>query len=463
MSRPLSLTTDPIPQLTWRIAMPASVGMFFNTMFNFVDTYCAGLLGTDALAALSVSFPLFFMMIAVGSGLSQGATAMIANALGETKLPAARHLFAQSLVFAVIAGFVLGALGLWTGPALFRRLGADGVYLERTLDYMNVIFAGAPFFVLSLAINAGLNSQGETRSYRNVLIAGFFANCALNPLLMWGTPLFPPMGVGGIALATVVVQVGSCIYLWKRVRSTPLGESTPLRDYTPDGSAMRGIAGQSIPAALNMMTIAVGVFVMISYVKHYGQGAVAALGIATRIEQIVLMPAIGVGYAMLSIVGQNHGAGLPGRVREAWFTNIRHGAGMMILGGVCVWLWGETMMRVFTSDVEIIRKGGAYLRIAAITLAAYPILFVTVFLMQGLKRPAYGLWIGIYRQIAAPIAAYHTLAFTLGWGLGGIWWGMAMVTWSAALFALWWGWRVCEELVSGEMHRDVEITRDEST
>jgi putative MATE family efflux protein len=400
MSRPLSFTTDPIPQLTWRIALPASVGMFFNTLFNFVDTYCAGLLGTDALAALSVSFPLFFMMIAVGSGLSQGATAMIANALGETKLPEARRIFAQSLVFALIAGLILGVMGFLTAPALFRRLGADGVYLEQTLRYMNVIFAGAPFFVLSMAINAGLSSQGETRPYRNVLIAGFIANCALNPLLMWGNVLTPAMGVGGIALATVLVQIGSCIFLWKKVRRTRVGEAIPLRAYLPDASAMRGIAGQSIPAALNMMTIAIGVFVLIAYVKHFGQGAVAALGIATRIEQIVLMPAIGLGTAMLSIVGQNQGAGLPERVREAWLTNIRHGAGMMIFGGVCVWFLGETLMRVFTTDAEIIRKGGGYLRVAAVTLAAYPILFVTVFMMQGLKRPGYGLWIGIYQKRA---------------------------------------------------------------
>jgi putative MATE family efflux protein len=463
MSRPLSFTTDPIPQLTWRIALPASVGMFFNTLFNFVDTYCAGLLGSDALAALSVSFPLFFMLIAVGSGLSQGATAMVANALGKTQLPEARHLFAQSLVFACIAGLILGVLGLWASPSLFRRLGAEGAYLEQTLSYMNIIFAGAPFFVLSMAINAGLGSQGETRPYRNVLIAGFFANSMLNPLLMWGSPLFPPMGVGGIALATVLVQLGSCVYLWNKVRSTPLGEAIPSRDYAPDASAMRGIAGQSIPAALNMMTIAIGVFVMISYVKHFGQGAVAALGIATRIEQVVLMPAIGLGSAMLSIVGQNHGAGLPERVREAWLTNIRHGAGMMVMGGACVWLLGESLMRVFTTDAEIVRKGGEYLRIAAITLAAYPILFVTVFMMQGLKRPGYGLWIGIYRQVIAPIAAYHTLVFILGWGIGGIWWGMAMVTWSAALFTLWWGWRVCRDLVSEKIQKVVEIPSVETT
>lgn len=443
MSRPLSFTTDPIPQLTWRIALPASIGMFFNTMFNFVDTYCAGLLGTDALAALSVSFPLFFMMIAVGSGLSQGATAMIANALGSSDHPQAKHIFAQSIVFAVSAGILVSVLGLWLAPALFSMLGADGSYLTQTLRYMNVIFAGATFFVLSMAINAGLNSQGENRPYRNFLMVGFIANCALNPLFMWGTPLFPPMGVAGIALATVMIQIAGCLMLWKHVRSTPLAENLPLRDFIPDPKVIRSIASQSIPAALNMMTIAIGVFVMISYVKHYGQASVAALGIATRIEQVVLMPAIGLGSAMLSIVGQNHGAGLHLRVQEAWSTNIRHGAGMMVIGGIVVWFSGELLMKVFTKDPEIIRTGGEYLRVAAITLAAYPILFVTVFMMQGLKRPGYGLWIGIYRQIAAPIAVYHTLAFTLGWGLAGIWWGMAMVTWSAAIFALWWGWRVC--------------------
>lgn len=445
MNRPLSLTTDPIPQLTWRIALPASVGMFFNTMFNFVDTYCAGLLGTEALAALSVSFPLFFLMIAVGSGLSQGATAIISHALGAGDVASARRLFAQSLVFAISAGLMLTMFGLFAGPTCFRLLGAEGTWLAQTLSYMNVIFSGAIFFVVSMALNAGLTAQGETRVYRNFLIVGFFANCALNPLLMWGWSIVPAMGVAGLALATVIIQVGGCVMLWKGVSKTKLAEGLSAADFRPDLKSIREIAGQSIPAALNMMTIALGIIVMVWYVKHFGQAAVAAIGIATRIEQIVLMPAIGLGTAILSIVGQNHGAGLPNRVREAWLTNIRHGVGMMVLGGALVWMFGGWMMGVLSKDPEVIVIGTRYLRIAAITLAAYPILFVTVFMMQGLKRPSYGLWIGIYRQVVAPIAVYHLLAFTLGWGIAGIWWGMSIVTWSAGIFALWWGWKVCRK------------------
>ncbi len=231
MKRPLSITSDPIPQLTWRIALPASVGMFFNTLFNFVDTYCAGLLGTDALAALSVSFPLFFLLIAIGSGLSQGATAMISNALGAGDVLAAKRFFAQSLSFAIVAGIMVSILGPITAPDLLHHLGAGGSWLAKSLSYIDVIFYGAVFFIVSMALNAGLAAQGETRVYRNFLIAGFFTNCALNPLLMWGFVSIPAMGVAGLAVSTVLIQIGGCVWLWIKVRKTALACHLSVSDF----------------------------------------------------------------------------------------------------------------------------------------------------------------------------------------------------------------------------------------
>lgn len=440
-ARPLSLTTDPISELTWRIAIPVSVGMFFNTMFNFVDTYCAGLLSTDSLAALSLSFPMFFLLVAIGSGLSQGTTSLMSNAIGAGDRVEARHIFAQSVIFAVAMGILFSILGLVFAPEIFRGLGAEGRYLSMTLAYMNVILAGGVFFILSMTINASLSSQGETRVYRNYLIVGFFANCALNPLLMWGFMGVPAMGVAGIALATVLVQIAGCFWLWRGSRMMELCHQMPVSLFRPDLELLKKIVAQSLPAILNMVTIALGVFVLMWFVKSYGKEAVAASGIATRIEQVILLPVIGLSSAVLSIVGQNHGAGLPHRVREAWLVNVRRGAGLMVLGGVVLWLLGGHAMRIFTKDEGVIAHGANYLSVASLTLAAYPILFVTVFMMQGLKRPGYGLWIGLYRQVLAPAIVFHLLAFTLGWGLWGVWWGVFLVTWSAALFALWWGWR----------------------
>ncbi len=441
MNQPLSLTTDPIPQLIWRIALPMSIGMFFNTMFNVVDTLCAGWLGTESQAALSLSFPLYFVVFATGSGISQGTTALLANALGAGDAPEARRVFAQSLLFATTAGVFLSIAGWLIAPWLFRLLGAEGSYLSTVLDYMNVILAGGVFFLVPMILNSALSAQGTTWVYRNFLMAGFVANIVLNPLLMWGWAGLPVLGVSGIALATVIVQIGGGIFLWSHVSKAEFCRNLQRDDFKPDARVLRRIAGQAIPAALNMLTIALGVFVITWFVKNFGKEAVAATGIATRIEQIVLMPAIGLNAAVLSIVGQSHGAGLPQRVREAWLTNVKIGVGLMLIGGLLVWLLRDPAMRFFTQDLIVIGHGRDYLLTSSLTLAAYPILFVTVFAMQGIKRPAYGLWIGLYRQLVAPVIVFHTLAFTLGWGLWGVWWGISIVTWSAALFALGWGWR----------------------
>jgi Na+-driven multidrug efflux pump len=269
--RSFSLTSTSIAKLTWFIAIPASVGMFFNTAFNFVDALCAGWLSTDALAALALSFPFFFMLIAVGSGLSQGATALIANALGAHDSEKARRVFAQSLLVACVSGILFSLLGLMIAPAIFRLLGAEGSYLKTTLAYMNVLLAGGVFFILTMALNSALSAQGLTTSYRNFLLMALIANCALNPLLMWGLCGLPALGISGIALATVLVQIGGCFYLWRSLRNGHGFETPTRQDFVLDMTILRQIATQGLPASLNMMTIALGVFVITWFVQQFGK------------------------------------------------------------------------------------------------------------------------------------------------------------------------------------------------
>ncbi|MGJ8677526.1 MAG: MATE family efflux transporter [Akkermansiaceae bacterium] len=442
MSRSLSFTTDPISRLTWQIALPMSIGMFFNTMFNVVDTYYAGWLGTEALAALSLSFPLYFGLFAVGSGIGQGTTALLANALGEKKPESARKIFAQAVFFLIVSSLIVSCISLFTAPWLFRQLGAEESYLETALAYINLIFIGGVFVLLPMVLNSALSAEGRTRYYRNVLIVGFFANLLLNPLFIIGWLGLPKMGVSGIALATVLVQIGACVYLWFKVAQTPIYAKLTLREFRPNLAILKKIAGQAAPAALNMLTIAIGIFVMTWYVKHFGKEAVAATGIATRIEQIVLLPTIGLNVAVMSIIGQNYGAGLQHRVREAWLTNIRYGFFLMLGGGVIIILLRKPAMQLFTEDSRVVNHGVDYLLSSSLTLAAYPILFVTVFALQGIKRPFYGLWMGLYRQLVAPALVFYLLAFVFAWGTWGIWWGTCMIVWSSALFSLFWGWRV---------------------
>jgi len=442
----MNLTEDPIPSLIRRIGIPASVGFFFNTMFNFVDTWFAGKISTDALAALSLSFPVFFLILASGSGLSQGTTALIANALGRDDKPAAAHLFAQAIVFAIGVSALLTVAGLALSPALFRMLGAEGTYLEMALEYMNVIMAGTVFFILQMTLNAMLNARGETRAFRNVLIVGFFLNVGLDPWFLYGGAGLPAMGIAGIALATVLVQFLGCVYLSLHLLQLEVTKEIHPALFLPKPARIREIATQSIPAGLNMMTVALGIFVITWFASRFGKEPVAGYGIATRIEQMILLPTIGLNFAVLALAGQNFGAGRIDRVKESWHTTLKFGVLLMAGGAVLLTLVRTPMMRLFTTDPTVLNHGANYLGIAALTLPAYPILFQTVFLLQGLKRPVFGLILGVYRQFAAPALVFWLLAFVLGWGTGGIWWGIFLVTWSAAGIAVLRGQQVIREV-----------------
>jgi len=302
---------------------------------------------------------------------------------------------------------------------------------------------GSVFFLLESVLNAALTAQGDTKTFRNVLIVGFLLNCLLDPWFMLGGWGLPAMGLGGIALATVMIQLGGALYLLHKVRHTRLWQGWRWDWIKPDRAAYRDIAAQGFPASLNMLTVALGIFVITWFIGRFSKEGVAAYGIATRIEQVFLLPTIGLNIAMLSLTGQNNGAGRFDRIREARRRGLTYGLAMMAIAGAVVFLAGAHMMGWFTQDTVVIGIGARYLRIAAITLGAYVILFQTVYLLQGLKKPIYGLWVGLYRQLLAPCLVFWLLAFQLGWGLPGIWWGIFLVTWSAAAFMFWFGgWKL---------------------
>lgn len=430
------LTTAPVPALIRRLAVPAGTGFFFNTMFNVVDVWYGGRLSTTALAAMSLSFPVFFIMLAIGTGISTGATALIGAELGRGNRPGARVLILQSLSFALMHAVLLSCAGLLFLPALFRFMGAGGHYLELALSYMNVIYAGAPFFMLNFTISAILNSHGDTATYRNFLISGFFLNLGLDPWFMYGGAGMPPLGLPGIACATVLIQLLGNVYLVHRLHGTGIITSLYPGDLIPEWPHFRELFRQGFPAAVNMMTVTLGIFIITWFVGRFGQEAVAAYGIGTRIEQIALLPVMGLNVSTLALTAQNHGAGRPERIREVLAVSLRYGF-MLALGGTLVTLaFTEQLMRLFTGAPEVIAAGVTFLRIEAWVFPAYVLLYICVAAMQGIKRPAFALWIGMYRQIAAPLLLFHTATSVLALGITGIWWGILTVTWSAAAVAV---------------------------
>ncbi len=441
-----NLTADPIPALIRQLAIPASVGMFFNTMYNVVDTYFAGRLSTEALAAMSLTFPIYFTLLAMGMGFSTGTTALIGNALGRQDREEAALTASQGLILSVLLAIVVMTTGFLAAPSLFKLLGAREEYLSLCLQYIHVILCGSGITLFVFMFNGILNSQGDTHSYRDYLIVATVANIFLDPWFMFGGLGVPAMGVRGIAMATVLVQVGGGLFLgWRARRTGLLFRSTGAR-WRPDRRVLRAIVGQGVPASLNMMTVALGIFIITYFLSRFGQNTVAAYGVATRIEQIVLLPALGLNVAALTLAAQNSGAGRFDRVRSTVRYALSYGAMVMVLGAAIVFFGAGPLMRLFSDDPEVVSIGVKYLRIAAFIEHAYVFLFINTSLLQGLKKPAFALWIGLYRQLVMPPILFYMVTQVFDLGLTGIWWGIFGITWSAALVAIFYARNTVDKL-----------------
>ena len=428
----VDLTRGDVAALTKGIAIPASVGFFFNTMYNVVDTYFAGLLEPLALAALSLSFPVFFILIALGNGISTGTTALIANELGQKNKEQARVYATQAISYGIILSIIITVAGVVSTSSLFRIFGASGEYLDMTLIYIDTLLFGSVFILMTFILNASLNAVGNTKTYRNFLIAGFIMNVALDPLFIF----WLDMGIMGIALATVLINVIGMIYIAYQSNREGILCLHCTRYIVPRFGIFRDITYQGFPAGLNMMTVALGFFVITYFLSTFGENAVAAYGVALRIEQIFLLPTIGLNIATLSIVGQNFGARHFTRIHRTLSVNIRYGLIVTFFGGLFVFLFGNPIMRIFTSDPAIISMGAAYLRYAALMQWGYVLIFMHVSALQGLKRPLFSFWIGIYRQIVAPAILFSLLTMVLGFDVTGIWIGIFLSVWSGALITV---------------------------
>jgi putative MATE family efflux protein len=430
------LLTEPIAPLVRRLALPVGIGFFFNTMFNVVDTWYAGRLSTQAVAAVSLSFPLFFLIIAVGSGISSGATALMGHALGAGRREEAELYAAQTVSFGFLHGLLLTLFGWLATPFIFRLMGADGEYLSLAVSYMGAMFFGASLFVANQAHNAILNATGDTRSFRNFLVVACILNLIYDPWFIFGGFGVPPLGLAGIAWGTVTIQFMGTLYLHRQARRTGLVGGLGWHGFVPRTGMFRELARQGFPSSMTMLTVALGIFVINWYVGRFGHEAMAAYGIATRIEQVALLPVMGLNVATLALVAQNSGARQYGRVQETIRTALVTGITLMCLGTLLVFVFAEPLMRLFTADPPVVAIGRGYLRIVAFVFHAYVILYINSFALQGLQRPRFALLLGVFRQFIAPVPVFWLLATAMGLGVTGVWWGIFYVTWLAACLSL---------------------------
>ncbi len=423
-----------------RLSIPASMGMIFNTLYNLSDFWFAGKLSGDALAGVSIAGSVFFLLLAIGIGIQTGASAIIAPEVGSGNdhkvATLIDHVFGLSLVLSI----VITICGWLVAEPLVTFLGAESHIAPLSMEYVSITLLGSFTFILTFAAAGALMAIGDTKSNRNALALGFFVNLALNPILTFTLG----MGVTGLALATVLIKAVSAIYLYRVLAKATGRYSNPQFDYRQWLALLR----QVLPASFNMLTIILGGFVTVSLIGRFGSEHVAGYAVGLRLEQVLLLPALGLNAAVMAIAGQNLGAGNHQRVRETYTKGLLVGLFMAAVSIPVMVFLSPAMMDFFTDNDAIRQTGATYLRIDAIAFYAYVVLFLSTATLQALQQPLFPMLLGTARQLIIPVSINYWLIVYRGFPMTSVFYTLISVVVTAALVSHWYTKRELNKLGS---------------
>ncbi|MEE9333273.1 MAG: MATE family efflux transporter [Granulosicoccaceae bacterium] len=424
-----TLTTGSVYQHLIRLSIPAAMGMVFNTLYNLTDFWFAGLLSDDSLAGVSIAGSVFFILLAIGIGMQSGTSAVIAPEIGAGNDAGVGGWVDEAFGLSILFSGIAMMLGWLLANELVLFLGAEPHIAPLANQYLEVTLAGSAAFILSFMAAGALMAMGDTTSNRNVLMVGFFANFLLNPLFTFVLDF----GVRGLALSTVVIKIASAVYLF-RILALKTG-----RWVKPSFNFSKWLAllQQVLPASLNMLTVILGGFISVAYIGRFGSDHIAGYAVGLRIEQVLLLPALGLNAAVMAIAGQNYGAGHFDRVRETYSKGLTIGLAMAAVSIPAMVFLSPTMMGIFTQSDVIKLTGASYLRIDAIAFYAYVVLFISVALLQSIKRPLFPMVLGIARQFIIPASINYLLIVELGYPMITIFYTIVSVVVISAFVANW--------------------------
>ena len=403
----MDLLKDNIPKLVRKMAVPAMVGTLFQTLYNVVDTFFAGKISPEALSALSKSFPIYFIIIATSIGVTVAGTSLIGNSIGERDNKKTLNYFSHIIYYGILISIFITFLGLYFSEKVFFLMGSTEEVALLGLEYTNIIYLGSILFILVVSLNSLLHAEGDTKTYRNVLVLSFLLNILLNPILIFGFLFIPAFGVKGIGIATIVSQFLSFVIILFKVFKNERVRNITNEHLLPKLLFFKNIFFQSMPITVSICGYALAAAIIFTYVGQSGEYAVAGYGVGTRIEQVVLLPILGINTAIISIIAQNYGANNLYRIKETYFTAIKYAFIIMITAGTLVFLSASVITSFFSNDPEVIEYGKRYLKISAFVLPAYPVFFLSNGFFMALKKSEYAMISNFFRNVLNPIVVFY--------------------------------------------------------
>ncbi len=432
------LTSGSLQQNIWLLALPMTLETGIVNIARVLDTYWIGQLGSAALAAVTISITIRWVVNSLANGLGIGGMAVVARRIGARDRAAAEHAAWQTILLGLVVSLVLGGLGLVVAHPLLVLLGADAEVLPLGLSFLRVAFGGMFTLVLVFVINGMLRGAGEARLAMAVRFLSTAVTVALEPVLIFGLGPLPPLGVAGSAWAFVLgfgtgLALQIVILLRGRARI-----SINRRDLRPDLPLMARIVRIALPSTVQLTLRSSSRLVIVWLVSLYGTFATAGYGVANQLLLFALIPTFGLGNAAGTLVGQNLGARRPGRAeRSAWWVSA-YTAGYMAVAAAVLFIFALPLVALFDDTPQVVTFGVECLRVVAPTLIASAVGVVLARGFDGAGNTVPAMAVNLLTLWGTEVPLAYGLARWLGLGISGVWWGRAIANLAnGLLFALW--------------------------
>ncbi len=424
MNNKRDLTQGDIKKHLVRLTGPMIFGILGIAIFNLVDTYFVGLLGTNELAALSYTFPIVLTFSSLTMGISTGVTAVVSKAAGRSKPDELKALIFDSMLLSFLCVILFVGIGFLALRPALNLMQAEEEIIPLIMQYMTIWLPGLVFVVFPMVGNGIIRALGDTKTPGIVMIIAGTVNAVLDPLFIFGIGPFPELGVAGAAIATVLgrfITFGVALYvLMKRDKVLVFQK----RKFQKMADNWKAILTVGLPDGLSRIILPVGSGIITGLIAAYGVASVAGFGIAVKMENFLIIVAYSLASVIVPFAGQNIGAKKFKRVKKIFQYSNRFI--LLLQGGLFLILliFAPFLAGLFSRDGEVVRVAVIYLRIVSIAYGAKGIILLSSSLLNVMRRPliAAAINVGQMFVVFIPMALLGNMWF----GIHGIFSALAI-------------------------------------
>ena len=413
------MRTRPVLPLVISMALPMTISMLVNALYNIVDSFFVAKISDDAMTALSLVYPIQNLMMATTVGFGIGINAMIAYFLGAKREKEANISASVGVVCNIFHGLLLTIGCILVMPAFLKMFTKDATIIDLGLQYSNIVFLFAIPVSISISLEKIFQSVGRMRTSMFCMIIGCIANVVLDPLLIFGIGVFPKMGIEGAAIATgvgeMVTLAGYIIIYFVK----PISVRINICYVKFRANILKRMYAIGVPATLNMALPSLQISVLNGILAVYSSAYVLVLGAYFKLQTFLYLTANGVVQGMRPLLAYNYGAGEKKRVNQIYKTALRIIAGVMVVGTLLCMSVPDKLIGLFTNNAQTIKIGQNALRMISLGFVVSSVSVTASGALEGLGKGVRSLVISLMRYLLIMLPAAFILS--ISFGPSGVW------------------------------------------